>query len=179
MADNNTIIIHDEEVRIISQPADIVVHQRDPIISVISVDSFNTIVRTETTIETISVGIQGPTGPLATVDMSAEAGMNISSYHAVVLINGLLYHADYTDPTHADHVVGIASQSGLSGTTVNYRAGGELSGGTFVTNSKYFVGAGGALTATVPQPPNWLKSMAIAKDNSTVIVELGQTILRG
>lgn len=125
-------------------------------------------------------GTQGPAGPGGVnITNSAIAGMTISSYHAVVLLNGLLYHADNSTISHANYVVGVSAQSGVSGNSIQYQCAGELSGGSFIQNTRYFVGLDGNLTSSIPQSPNWLKSIAIAKDNSTLVINLGQTILRG
>jgi hypothetical protein len=127
-------------------------------------------------ITVVTVGYQGPPGT-GTGGGSETAGTSISADTAVVLIGGLLYPANPTNLAHAGKVIGVASQSGLVGATINYQFAGEVAGGSWTQDSFYFVGLNGVLSTT----PNasgavWSQLIGYAKSSSVLVVNTGQPV---
>jgi hypothetical protein len=122
-----------------------------------------------------TVGYQGPAGTGSYI--SVACGETISAYQAVALINGLAYIADPTDLTHANRVIGLATQSGNSGDIIRVAQQGVVSSGSFVTNSVYYINTNGNLTTTqLPVGAVWTKLMGVGKSDSVVIINMGETV---
>jgi hypothetical protein len=122
---------------------------------------------------------QGPPGPqgLSAAQFLAECGVTISSGTVVVMVNGLLYPADPTNPDHAALVVGISTQAGAQGMMISVYSSGELTGESLVQGSRYYVGLNGALTTTAIAPgATWAKCVGLAATSSTLVIQTSQPI---
>jgi len=111
---------------------------------------------------------------------SAPCGEIISGHLAVVMIAGLLYMANPTNPAHAGKVVGMAAQSGSQiGAVIEYVSLGDLGAfGTVLTQDDfYFVGLGGAPSTTQKAPGAvWWQYLGFAKDSATMHVDPGPAV---
>jgi hypothetical protein len=128
-------------------------------------------------LELVEQGLPGPQGaPGSTSGAAGVCGEDISIYQVLVLDNGLLYKADTSNPLHASLVVGVSTQSGLTGSTINYSSVGKINGGSFIIG-KNFAGPSGSLTTIVPTT-GWLKLIGLGESSSTFIVDMGPSIER-
>lgn len=140
------------------------------------------IVNSKNSLRLVSIGTQGPVGPRGasgtTSNQSGTCGENISAYKVLALRNGLLYHADPTNVEDVSKVIGVSTQSALTGQTVEYVQFGDLSGGVFTANTRYYLGFGGALsTQPVANGAAWRKSIGISKSSSVISLNMGPSIL--
>lgn len=119
----------------------------------------------------------GGSGSNSQTAFSANAGESISAQTACALVNGLLYEADPTNPTHALCPIVISTQSGLTGAAIEYQTTGEVTGGSFVQGSRYHVGLNGGLRTTARAiGATWFKYIGVAKDTSTLTLDFGPSV---
>lgn len=160
----------------------VVIQSTDTDVQVVSPN--NVVVSTSPSqVQLITQGVQGPAGPQGPAGTGAitsfTAGANISGDTAVVLIGGLLYEADPTNLSHAQAVVGVATQGGVTGATIQVATNGNIvSGGAWSVNQIYWIGLNGVLTNS----PNisgavWLKQVGIAQTSSQLLVEMQSTVI--
>lgn len=97
----------------------------------------------------VTLGIQGPAGPPGAGSLiQQQCGTNIATGTVVISSGGLLYPADPTNLTHANAVVGVTTQAGITGQTINVAQGGEISLLGINQDAQYFVGLNGILSTT-------------------------------
>jgi hypothetical protein len=122
-----------------------------------------------------TVGTQGVPGTGSYLTVTAAE--SISAYQVVALVNGEAYVADPTDITHANRVIGLATQSATAGETLRVAQSGSVDGGIFVANSVYYVATNGNLSTTqLPVGAVWTKLMGVGKSSSVVIINMGETV---
>jgi len=137
-------------------------------------------VRSRETVTRTVVRREGPVGPPGegAPVLIAEAGEAISDKRPVVVIDGLAYAADNTDPTHNGKVVGISDGAASQGADVTIKTdGARLENNTWNwTGGLLYVGTG-ALTETVPTT-GFSQSIAVAVASDALIVQVGPPIGR-
>lgn len=107
-----------------------------------------------------------------------EAGETIFGERAVRIENGLLYHPDPSDPTHATQVIGISTQSGSAGTDINVAIFGDVTEGSWTWASGFvYVSTGGVLTQS-PSSSGWLLSIGRATSSTTIGVDVDTPFMR-
>lgn len=132
------------------------------------------------TIHLVEITGTGASSSSSALVAGLPAGASINAFFAVVLINGALYPADLSNPVHAGKVVGVASQSGLSGEDVRIYTEGRLTGFplNLTQGATYFVGTGGMLTTTpLTVGAAWRQKMGLAQSNSVLFVQMEDAVL--
>lgn len=122
----------------------------------------------------------GPAGRGSTA--VANAGGPIARNHLLVIINGLLYHADPLDANHAMYIIGLSLVGGIAGTPIEFATAGEVKDtlGTWIQGSVYHAGVAGALsTSALVVGARWRRRIAVAESSDQLILSFGPTILTG
>ncbi len=102
-----------------------------------------------------------------------ECGETIGSGRAVVVKNGKIYLADYTDEDIQTLPVGVAKSAGETGSTVPVVFSGIVNGYGGLQEGRYFVGSDGVITRQIPSNGIVLEiGRAVANDKLFVDVKL-------
>ncbi len=127
----------------------------------------------------VNGGTGNGSGSLPPAPISLVAGENISSYHAVVCINGLAYNADASTPSHAGKVIGVAINSALQNDAVNIQASGETDnlGFLFTAGQPVYLGNGGGLVQTTQTGTAFQQQIGVALSASRLLIALDEVIL--
>lgn len=130
---------------------------------------------------TVSYGSPGPTGNTGEDGgvYTTTAGETIPGHRAVSIINNQAFLADPTNLSHGLATIGVVRDAASSGSTVNYRLIGELTGGSFSNPADYFIGALGTLV-TSPVPivgASWRKRVGTSISSSVLMVDMDDTVL--
>lgn len=124
------------------------------------------------------VGTQGPPGSTST-NTTAEAGETISALKPVVIIDGIAYVADQTNPLHRGFLAGISNTAATIGNQVQIVTIGamrDVSWNWDVTKPWIFIGTR-VLTQTPPSG-GWLQSVARVETSDTIFVDLSEVTER-
>lgn len=100
-----------------------------------------------------SSGAKGDTGAPGTALslIELEAGENIGTYKVVYSTGGLAYLADNSTSSHLGKIVGVTTESELSGEDITIQAYGPLEDATWTwSDGPIYLGSNGALTQTAP-----------------------------
>lgn len=112
----------------------------------VRVTNRNTIVRTGG-----GMGVQGVPGETEGATFLAVAGATIHGARAVRIENGLIYHPQLAEQSHAAQVCGLAVQSGPPGSTLLVRSGGVMEDNSWSWFAGFvYCGDDGVLTQTAP-----------------------------
>lgn len=127
----------------------------------------------ETYIVTVCQGLPGAPGSAAGAPQYT-AGMTISALKPIVIIAGLAYHADNTDPAHIGRVVGVSTTSANAGSLVTVATEGRpVSDASWNwTSDTLFVGAG-SLRQT-PPTTGVLQKIAVVTSSDSILVLVGE-----
>lgn len=130
----------------------------------------------------VAVPVPGPAGPPgggsgSSVIVTGTAGVDLSGHQAVVRqADGTFVYADNTTPAHLALPVGITSGAATSGDQVQVVMFGELTEPSWTwAPGPIFLGAGGALTQTVPDS-GFLAQLAAATGATTVFVDRSPSV---
>lgn len=123
-------------------------------------------------------GPEGPTGPGGGSGATVIAGETISGHRAVAILGGLAYLADPTNPAHGLAIIGVVRDAASIGNSCTYYTAGEITGGSFVSDTDYFVGLLGTLSSTPSAVgATWMKRLGTTVSSSTLVLEFDPTIL--
>ena len=121
------------------------------------------------------------TGTVGNLFTSATAGEPIVSLSAVVVINGLAYKMDASNPAHANAFAGFAKIGVLTGETLIIQSAGivEFAGWGLTQGSNYFAGLGGTITTAIVNGMAYSRMIgyAITADTMLIINSLSITLL--
>ncbi len=97
-------------------------------------------------------GPQGPPGAAGGSTVEVTAGEALNAGRVVVVIGGLAYHFQPTDPTHAGGAYGITTTSGIMGGSATVQRLGTVTDAAFLSlpEGVAWVTANGALTGALP-----------------------------
>lgn len=114
-------------------------------------------------------------------DLQFQAGGSIGGHRFVVLdSNGKLQHADPTDLSHANRVIGITTESGVLNQLISVRPVGSITESSWNWNQgdDIFVGASGVPT-TNPNPGGFAFTQRIgyAVSPTTLFLQLSEAII--
>ena len=123
----------------------------------------------------VNVGVPGTPG-LAGGSYSGIPGAVISADTLIVLIDGLLYPADVTNASHANYPMFVATQSGNIGVSIIYRDSGEVLGGSWVSGTRYYAGAGTLSTSPIYSGATWGRIVGVAKSGTVLTIQLGPVV---
>ncbi|MGW5514253.1 LtfC-like domain-containing protein [Nocardia africana] len=131
----------------------------------------------------VAVPVPGPAGPPgsgeggASVIVTGTAGAALSGHRAVVRnAAGVWVYADNQTPGHIALPIGITTGAASSGTTVKVLMFGEITEPSWSwTPGPVFLGAGGALTQSVPGT-GFLAQVAAAISGTTVFVDRSPSV---
>lgn len=113
------------------------------------------------------------TQSLSPLQILVQAGETIQPLHAVVCNNGFAYNADPTNAAHSGKVIGISVNNAVAGSTAMVQMAGEVYAVGLNANTKYYVGAGGALVTAPPGGAVWNQIIGYAR--SSTLFELLNT----
>lgn len=104
------------------------------------------------------------------------AGESINGHRAVVVIDSELFHADSTNISHMNKVIGISLNAGSIGDAVTVQIIGDVYqlGWGLIANSYYYYDSIGLLTTA--KPNIFIQSIGYAKDSNTMIINKSQSI---
>jgi len=125
-----------------------------------------------------AMGVQGPPGETEGATKNLVAGETIFG-HRVVRVNGsAIYHPNISIDTHADQVVGIATQSGSTGNLVSVRTKGTLTEPSWTWAPGFvWCGSSGALTQS-PSATGWLMVVGRVLSPTSIDVDIEPAIHR-
>lgn len=124
------------------------------------------------------MGVQGPPGETEGATFVATAGETIHGQRAVRVVNDQIFHPDVTNSAHAQQVVGIAMQSGPSGTQLLVRTGGQMTEPSWNwAAGPVWCGVDGQLTQDTSFT-GWLLPVGRATDATTIVVDIDTPISR-
>lgn len=126
----------------------------------------------------VTIGTQGPPGPPGQgATIMGLAGVPITAFQAVVMIEGLFYPADPTNVDHASVFAGITTNSGSGDTVINVATSGEIDG-LEALSGRYYVGLAGTISNNViAAQATWLKSLGYAKSDTALILLPGPSVI--
>lgn len=108
--------------------------------------------------------------------ISVLAGENIPGERVVIIKDGKAYLYDVTNTLHLNLPIGFAKTSVNANGAVSVNVTGKvITDQALVTNSKYYVGAGGAITTIAPVS-NILQSVGFAISQSEILLDFSQKI---
>ena len=131
--------------------------------------------------EVITIGIQGPPGPSGGgAIISGVCGVAIAAGIACILQNGSLYPADPTNVTIVGLYVGISTEAGLSGDTIQIAQLGHVVTSGLTQGDRYFVGLLGVLSTTpVASGAAWMRYIGTAQSSTSLILVSSISIVLG
>lgn len=128
-------------------------------------------------------GARGPKGDPGTsggalITRTAAAAVNALRV-LIATSNGEVIHADPTDTSHNGRVVGISTNSALSGETVNIQRFDTLdaTGLSFTDGDAIYIGANGQLVNTAPVAATWWQIVGYAVSTTHIDIGLREPIL--
>lgn len=135
-------------------------------------------------VEVAEQGTRGPAGPPGPAGGSespvfiALAGETMHGGRAARLANGVAYHPDTSEPSHAQGVAGITVHAAEEGSPIQIRAFGPMidPAWSWVPGFVYCADAG-VLTQS-PASAGWLLPVARVRDSRTLDVAIGYPVMR-
>ena len=123
-------------------------------------------------------GDQGLPGEIEGATFSAICGETIHGERAVKIENGQIFHPQTSVAADALRVIGIATQSGVIGSTVQVRVAGQIIEGSW-NWAPGFVFCDDAGVLVQPAPASgWLLSVAHVIDATTIEIDIYTPFLR-
>ena len=125
------------------------------------------------------VGQVGPPGPPGNSGYSeGVAGATISVYQVLAISGDQVVPADPTNLAHAGRVIGVAIQSAIAGSTVQYVKIGTILGGSWTPEALYYLGLGGNLSTTPRATGAVFQQMiGIGKTSTSFCISLSPPLL--
>lgn len=122
-------------------------------------------------------GRPGPPGPAGGTSVEYPIGTTIFGLRAVRADNGLLYHPDLQDVSHAMQTFGIALQSATTGLVLVQLSGQLMEQSWTWSPGAVYCGQDGQLTQVIP-PTGWLLSVGRAIGPTTINIDIDTPFVR-
>ncbi len=116
--------------------------------------------------------------PQESIEKLYTAGENISSGNVVMLTGGQVFKYDPTNELNYGKAIGIAKTAALTGATVNVVLSGSITvAGWGLTQDEIYYATGAGAVSTSPPGSGLIGMIGIAKDSSTMIIDIDEPII--
>ena len=104
------------------------------------------------------------------------AGENIDIHKVLALVDDKVFHFDVSDNSHAGRCIGVSRNAGITGATITTTYEGIVDDVTLTAGKRYFVGAAGVLTDTIPTT-SISQQIGISRTTTNLFVSIKQPII--